>query len=187
MKIIEDGNKRYVVNEETGEILHEHTKTELWLQPGEAAIRVKPGRKRDKPSSPEFIKLYRTNIIEIITAKKLSMVERGVFLSMLVFIDWQSNFLVHPETKKVLNDSSLSQLIGYDRKALAETAKKLNDKGLIIILKNGNGRGNSYMVNTNVVFNGRKIKDLNEHKAFDNLSYRPKVKVIYQQDIPGVK
>lgn len=186
MKIIEDGDKRYIVNED-GEILHEHIRQSIWLQPGETAIVVKPGRKQDKPASPEFIKLYRTNIIEIITAKKLSMVERGVFLSMLVFIDWQSNFLVHPETKKVLNNSSLSKLIGYDRYALADIAKKLNDKGLIIILKNGNGRGNSYMVNTNIVFNGRKIKDVNEHKAFDNLSYRPKVKVKYQQEKPVVK
>lgn len=187
MKIIEDGNKRYILDEETGEVLHEHTKTELWLQSGESAIKVKPGRKRDKANSPEFIKLYRTNIIDIITAKKLSMVERGVFLSMLIFIDWQSNYLVHPETKKVLNDSSLSRLIGYDRKALAEAAKSLNDKGLIIILKNGTGRGNSYMVNTNVVFNGRKIKDINEHKAFDNLSYTPRIKVKYHEEKPGVK
>lgn len=187
MKIIEDGNKRYVINDETGEVLHEHTRADIWLQPGESAVVIKSGRKRDKPSSPEFIKLYRTNIIDIITAKKLSMVERGVFLSMLIFIDWQSNYLVHPETKKVLNDSSLSRLIGYDRKALAEVTKKLNDKGLIVILKNGVGRGNSYMVNTNVVFNGRKIKDINEHKVFDNLSYAPRVKVKYQEEKPGVK
>ena len=187
MKIIEDGNKRYVIDEETGEVLHEHTRAEIWLQPGETAVKVKPGRKRDKPSNPEFIKLYRTNIIDIITAKRLSMVERGVFFSMLVFVDWQSNYLVHPETKRVLNDSSLSRLIGYERNALAEIAKKLNDKGLIIILKNGIGRGNSYMINTNIVFNGRKIKDINEHRAFDNLSYAPRIKVKYQEETPAGK
>jgi len=186
MKIIEDGTKRYIVNED-GEILHEQRKADVWLQEGERVVVVKPGRKVDKPSSPEFIKIYRTNIIQIITAKKLSMVERGVFLSMLIFVDWQSNFLVHPETKRVLNDSSLSSLTGYDRYALADVAKKLNDKGLIIILKNGNGRGNSYMINTNIVFNGRKIKDINEHKSFANVAYKPTVKVKYQEEKPVVK
>ena len=186
MKIIEDGNQRYVVNDD-GEVLHEHTKSDVWLQPGERIAIVKPGRRTDKPTSPEFIKLYRTNIIEVITSKKLSMTERGVFLSLLIFVDWQSNFLVHPTTKRVLNDSSISSLIGYDRSALADVVKRLNDKGLIIILKNGNGRGNSYMINTNLVFNGRRIKDVNEHKAFENVAYKPKINVKYQTEKPVVK
>lgn len=186
MRIVEDGDKRYIVNDD-GEVLHEQTKVENWVQQGERTLVIKPGGKKERVTGPEFIKLYRTNIIDIITAKKLSMVERGVFLSLLVFVDWQSNYLVHPTTKKVLNDSSLSALINYDRWALADATKALNDKGLLIILKNGNGRGNSYMINTNVVFNGRKIKDINEHKSFDNVAYKPAIKVKYLEEKPVVK
>jgi len=186
LPIIEDGNRRYITDDE-GEVVHIQTKADVWLQDGEKVFVVKPGRKKEKESNPEFIKLYRTNIIDIITSKKLSMTERGVFLSLLIFVDWQSNFLVHPTTKQVLNDSSISSLIGYDRSAFTDVVKRLNDKGLIIILKNGNGRGNSYMINTNVVFNGRRIKDINEHKAFNNVAYQPLTKVKYQIEKPRDK
>jgi len=202
MPIVEDGNNRYIVDD-NGEVMHKQTKREVWLQPGETVGIVKPGRKRDAANNPEFIKTYRTNIIDIVTReappdkndtgrlpnghkrknkkKWLSTLERAIFLSMMVFIDWESNYIVHPANKNLLNDTSLGELIGYDRGTISETTNMLANKGLISIIKNGNGRGNSFMINTNIVFNGRKMKDLNDCKVFQDCPYKPITAIKYQQ------
>ncbi len=187
------------MDDETQEVLYEQTAQTAWVQKDEKMIVIKPGHKKNTGNNPEFIKLYRSNIIDVITRdyvtsetepegpkktrkKWLSIPERGVFLSMLVFVDWESNYIVHPKTKHLLNDTTLSELIGYDRAHLTEITKELSNKGLIAIIKNGNGRGNSYMINSNLVFNGRKMKDINEHKVFETCGYRPAVAINHKEN-----
>ena len=175
--IIETPEGRIILDDETGEVLHKQKKCEMWVQPDEVAKvfknKPKEGRK------PEFIKLYRTNIIDIIKDKDLALNERGLFLSMLVFVDWESNFIVHPESRKLLTSSSLAELIGCNRNHIYEIATRLANKGLIAIIKNGNGRGTSFMINSHLVFNGRKMKDKNEHKVFADCGYKPKKEIKY--------
>ena len=185
--IIESGNERKIVDQDTGEILYNQEKREFWCQDDEFVQIVKPGSKKKMRKKPDFIKVYRVNIQDIIRKKKLNLTEAGVFMMLLSFVDWESNFLVHPDTNKLLNISDLARLIGQDRTSLSRQIKKLNDKGLLSLVYNGNGRANKIILNSNIVFSGTKMKDIREHELFDDCPYKPKYRVEYEQSKKKVK
>lgn len=179
-KVIKEriGTKEFVqlVNAETGEIEYA-----LWNEQ-----KKKPtGRPPERTKTPEFFKVYRTNWMDIVLKKRLTLAEIGFFMSLLVFVDWESNFLVHPKTKENLSAREIADLLGIDHSNVLEYLSRLNKKGIIAILNvGGKGCPNHYLLNSNLVFRGIKAKDLNEIERFNkDCPYIPPVKVNYEPRI----
>jgi hypothetical protein len=128
--------------------------------------RRNPSGRPPDGKQPHFYKLYKTNWNEIVKRKHLQPYEAGVFFMVLSFVGWESNFIIHPKTGANLNCSQLADLLDIERMQLANTMQALNRKGLIAIVKCGDGNSNHYMLNSNVVFWGSKIKDVSEHSRF---------------------
>lgn len=169
---------RLIIDAETGEILHKQQRRQVWLQKDESLVKFK---RTQQKTNVQFFMLYRTNWHDIILKKRLSFSEIGVLTSLLAFIDWQSNFLVHPATKTLLNESTLAELLECEKKNLREHIARLNAKGLIAIVKSGAGYPNKYILNSNIAFFGRKMKDINEHKIFNDVAYVPKTPIKYEE------
>lgn len=177
------GNKEhvYITDSETGEVIDDY-----WQNRSRAPI----GRPKQKPKGAHFSKLYMTNLRDIVRRKNLTPYEAGVFFMCISFMGWESNFLVHPDTGKNLSCNELAKLTGVNREQMSRTLDKLTAKGLIATVKNGNGMSNNYMLNSNVVFWGQKIKDKNEHDVFGKgCPYKPPVKIKYEayskEDLDG--
>ncbi len=130
---------------------------------------------------PPFFVVYRPNWLDIVRKKRLSFHERGVLASLLAFLDWQGTSLVHPDTQIPLNESSLADLLGSDRKSLSETLKSLNDKGMIFLINKGKGNPSGIMLNPNVFFFGKTMKDPTEAAHFGTCNYEPVRRVAYRK------
>jgi len=140
------------------------------------------GRPPNSGKQPHFYKLYCTNWQDLVKKKHLNPYEVGVFFMLLSFVGWESNFLVHPKTGANLNCSQLSQMLDIERMQLSDTLALLNKKGLLAVVKCGDGRANHYMLNSNVVFWGSKIKDTAEHSRFvSDCPYEPPVMLRYSE------
>ncbi len=155
----------------TGEIIKDY-----WIEEKDSPS----GKPRGKKA--HFIKFYKTNWIDIVTKKHLTPYEVGVFSMMIAFLDWQSPYIVHPDTNKNLNESELSELVKIDRAQLNVTIQSLCDKGMIKKICGGKGRANHFMINTNIAFNGVTIKDINDHTTFTkDCAYKPVLEMRYNQ------
>lgn len=163
---------RTITDKETGEIISQRWIVEQSKMPG----RPQGGKKA------HFYKVYATNWREIIKKKELKLHEVGLLSSLMIFLSWQSAFLVDPETGRAVNESRIADILGYDRGHLHEVLERLIAKGLVAKVTKGNGRGNNYMLNTNLFFFGNTILDINEHNAFlVDCEYDPAIKIKYRQ------
>ncbi len=167
------GTKEYVTitDSETGEIIDG-----FWRE-----RREKPSGRPPERQRVRFFKVYEKNWADIIDKKKLTFQEVGVFMTLLRFIDWESNFLVHPKTGKNLSGREIAELLGVDKNRMNDYLNRLNDKGLLAIIKRGRGAPNHYILNTNVVFKGNMIREINEHNVFDSCAYEPVVRIKYKE------
>jgi len=160
-----------IVNKDTGEIIKD-----WWVEEKDTPTGRPPGKKA------YFLKTYRSNWLDIAVNKRLTPYEAGIFSMISAFLDWQSPHLVHPKTGKNLNESEISQLLKIDRAQVNKTMQALCQKGFIKKISGGNGRANHFIMNTNIVFYGSTIKDINDHKTFTkDCSYDPVLKMKYQQ------
>jgi hypothetical protein len=140
-----------------------------------------PGRNAKKP---HFIKLYRTNWVDIVKKKKLSIHEAGLLVILMAYIDWQSPYLVHPDTGENLNEKEIADLLGIHRGHLHNQLDSLCSKGLIAKINKGKGSPNNYMINSNVFFFGSAIKDINDHLVFTkDCEYIPPVVLKYKEAV----
>lgn len=129
-----------------------------------------------------FIKIYKTNWLDIAKTKMFTPYEVGIFALLLAFLDWQSPYLVDPNTGKNLNESEIAEILQIDRAQLHNTIQSLVDKGIIAKISKGNGRPNHFMINTNIAFHGNTIRDLNDHTVFaKDCNYKPIVEVKYSE------
>lgn len=163
----------FITDADTGEVIKDYWQMTRDSLP---AKKPPPGGKR-----PHFTKLYMTNLQDIVRKKRLTPYEAGVFFMCIAFVGWESNFLVHPDNGKNLTCGSLSKLTGVNQEQLRRTLDALNVKGIVSIVKNGNGYANQYMLNSNIVFWGQKIKDASEHDVFRDCAYDPPVKLKYDE------
>jgi hypothetical protein len=105
-----------------------------------------------------------------------------VLMSLMRFLDWESNYLVHPRTGKNLSINEMAALLKTDRTALTEKLDKLQEKGLVAAVKTGKGYPSHYIINSHIMFKGNKIKDLNDHERFNkDCPYNPPVAVKYNE------
>lgn len=149
-------------------------------------LKRRPGRRNGfDVNKPEFFRIYCANWADIVDKKRLSFVESGVFMSLLRFVDWRSNWLIHPKSRRNLNATEIAQLLGADRTTMSEHLKRLHDKGMLAAVSTGKGNENHYLLNSHVVFKGKRIMNLNEHDRFckDTSAYQP-VKPIRYTEVP---
>lgn len=171
-EIVGDNEHVFMTDPDTGELIKDYwrlTRDNL------------PKKAPPKGKNPHFKKLYATNLQDIVRKKKLAPYEAGVFFMCIAFVGWESNFLVHPDTNKNLTCGDLSQLTGINQEQLRRTLESLNGKGMISIVKNGKGTASQYMLNSNVVFWGQKMKDISEHDVFRDCAYEAPVKIQYME------
>jgi len=171
-EMVGDNEHIFVTEPDTGELIKDY-----WRLSRDNL----PKRPAPKTKNPHFKKLYATNLQDIIRKKKLTPYEAGVFLMCIAFVGWESNFLVHPDTNNNLTCGDLSKLTGINQEQLRRTLEDLNAKGMVSIVKNGKGVASQYMLNSNIVFWGQKMKDVSEHDVFRDCTYEPPVKVQYKE------
>jgi hypothetical protein len=172
------GSKSFhtIKKKETGEVVTQYWKTTT------LGFNARPDKMIEKNNSPYFIKLYRTNWLDIVKKKNLTPTEAGIFSLCLAFVGWETNYLVDPETFEPLNESDIAKLTGFDRSTIHSAMESLNSKGLVAIVKKGKGRPNNFQINSNIAFWGSKIKDISEHNVFcRDCAYEPKIIVKYKE------
>jgi len=162
------GNSSYrvITDAETGEVIDEG-----WLN----KTKNKPGRKKDEGAY--FVKLYKTNIIQIATEKtkekRLDFDEAGLLFMLLSIAGWQTPYILDPETGNAMSCSEIASFLGRDRKHVHDLMDRLMSKGMISKVVNGNGRANYYMINPNIAFYGKTIDDLKHLDVFKTCPYIP--------------
>ena len=167
-------NKTYrtIVDRETGEVLSQRWIIEQDKKPG----RPQGGKKA------HFYKIYVTNWDDIVRKKKLDFTEIGFLCSLLSFLGWQTAYLVHPDTEENLTESKIAELLKCNRGHLHTLIERLVKKGLVAKVVNGSGKGNHFMINTNIFFFGSTIDDIRMHNTFGAAcEHKPPVSIKYKQ------
>jgi hypothetical protein len=167
----------------------------VWRQDNERVVVYKIGegrkekvkKKSNTTTNPDFICIFRDNWNDLVRKKELTFAERGVLMSLIGFTNWRSNILVHPETGQVLNESGLSKLLNCNRAHLSEHLISLYQKGLIAIIKTGDGRPNKYMMNSNLSIFGKTLKDNSEHEVFRDVDWKPIKPIVFKDEKKRLK
>lgn len=170
-------NEHVVISDaETGEIFDA-----FWR------VRMKspPGRPPEKARTPDFYKVYATNWRYLVRKKSLSLNEIGFFFSLLMFLGYESNFLVHPKTGKNVSGREIAEELWMDVGYTLDLLKRLQEKGLLAAVTIGRGYPNHYILNTNVVFKGNRIKNMGEHERFIDSPLGLPVTVHYKERKEG--
>lgn len=163
---------REIIDVETGEIIKSY-----WI----AEMDKLPGRP-ERGTKAYFVKLYRTNWRDIVSSKKLTPYEIGVFSMLLAYVDWQSPYIVHPKTGKNMSESEIATILNIDRSRFHVTVQGLVNKGLVAKVSKGSGRESHFMLNTNICFHGNTIRDVNDHNVFaKDCAYKPALEIRYRQ------
>lgn len=136
-------------------------------------------------SNAYFVKLYKTNLIQIASEKakekKLDLNEAGLFFMLISISGWQTPYIMHPETNKLMSCSAIADFLGLSRKNTFNLIERLISKGMISKVYNGNGRANHYMINPNVAFWGKTIDDTGHMDVFKDCSYEPEIYINYRK------
>lgn len=179
----ERGKYRQLANLETGETRGERQYEQVVHVPDGKSVTISdPMRgKKATEKEPYFYRVYRANWDDIVRKKRLTMTERGVLVSLMTCLSWESNYLVHPDTGEILNQTQLAKVLRVDRPSLSDALDRLQSKGLVATVDRGNGREKAYQLNSHVLYYGRLIRDINEHKIFDDSAYEPVVRKNYRQ------
>jgi DNA-binding MarR family transcriptional regulator len=161
---------RVITDKRTGEVLSQD-----WIN----TSKVKPGRPNKQDA--HFIKLYRTNLIDIVKYKKLDLNEAGLLFLILSLIGWQTPYIINPSTGKNMSAAEIATYLSMDRSHISDILDRLTAKGIITKVSRGNGRSNHYMINVNIAFYGKTIDDINHINVFKDCAYEPKLEIKYKQ------
>lgn len=164
-----------VIDSDTGELL------QTVSVPDTHRLASFPLPENRKYKRPPFVAVYTDNIMDIIEKKHLTSSEAGVLLFMLPFLDWQGTSLVDRVTKAPLNESTLAEKLGMERRHVWEVLRTLNDKGMVFLINKGKGHPSGIMLNPNLFFFGKAIKDPTEQAHFEDCAYEPKKRVYYRK------
>jgi hypothetical protein len=159
-----------IADKETGEILGQN-----WI----TTNNKKPGRPKGKEAY--FIKLYRSNLADIVNKKKLDLNEAGLLFMLLAYCGWQTPYIINPKTKSNMSASDIATALKLERTHCAELLDRLVTKGILSKINRGAGKPNHYMINTNIAFYGKTIDDINHVDVFKNCAYDPQLEIKYTQ------
>ncbi len=172
---------RVIADAETGEIIDES-----WI----TVNKGKPGIRKN--TGAHFVKLYKTNLIQLASEiikdektgsrkKRLDLNEAGLFFMLISISGWQTPYIMHPETNKLMSCSAIADFLGLSRKNTFNLIERLISKGMISKVYNGNGRANHYMINPNIAFWGKTIDDTGHMDVFKDCPYEPEVYIKYRK------
>jgi hypothetical protein len=166
------GKSKYqtITDKETGEVIGEN-----WITRSDK----KPGRPKGKDAY--FIKLYRSNLVDIVSKRKLDLNEAGLLFMLLPYIGWQTPYIINPHTKNSMNASEIANKLKLDRSHCSGLLDRLVTKGILCKVNRGAGKPNHYMINVNISFYGKTIDDINHIDVFKNCAYEPKLEIKYTQ------
>jgi hypothetical protein len=106
-------------------------------------------------SKEHFTKVFNDEIKYIKQIYGLSKGERNLLNSLPPFLLWESNLLVNDETKDVINQGQLADLLEIDRTTIYRNMKGLIEKKIVVEYSDKNSK--YYLINPNVMYSGRKI------------------------------
>jgi hypothetical protein len=162
-----------ITDAQTGEVI-----AQQWVTKSNS----KPGRPPKKENAGAlFLRLYRTNLSQIVTEKRLDLPEAGLFLCLMSIVGWQTPYIVNPESGENMSCSEIADYFRMDRKHVQDLIDRLVLKGIVSKVIRGKGLANHYLLNTNLVFYGRTIDDLQHVDVFKNCEYEPKVYIEYKK------
>lgn len=165
-----------ITDAETGEVI-----SQRWINESSG----KPGRPNDKISGSHFVKLYKQNLIQIVTEKvkekRLDLDEAGLFFMLFSIAGWQTPYIINPNTYRIMSCSEIADFLSRDRKHIQDLLERLIAKGMVSKIVNGNGRANHYMLNPNIAFYGKTIDDINHLDVFKSCPYEPKKYIEYRK------
>lgn len=165
---------RTITDASTGEII-----SQGWINESDK----KPGKPKNEGAY--FVKIYKTNFVQIATekekGKKLDLNEAGFLFFIMSAIGWRTPYISNPKTGKNMSCSEIADYISIDRSQVYELLERLISKGMISKIVNGNGRSNYYMINTNVAFYGKTIDDTNHLDVFKTCPYTPQKYIDYRK------
>ncbi|MDY3987780.1 MAG: winged helix-turn-helix transcriptional regulator [Massilioclostridium sp.] len=155
----------------TGEVVHDYWETQHSNAPF----------KEPSNSQCNFIKLYRTNLTDIVKKKKLDLNEAGLFMLILSMSGWQTPYIQDPETKRNASLSDIARFTGYSRSHISVIMERLCKKGIIAKVNRGEGKACHFMINTNISFFGKTIDDIRHTDTFTDCAYEQAVTVKYRK------
>ncbi len=164
-----------IVDRSTGEITREFDYPE-----GNRLVSFPPSDQQ-RYRRPPFAAVYSDNIYDIMKKKHLTTSEAGFFLFLVHFLDWQGTSLVDRKNHAPLNESTLAAELGMERRHVWETLRTLNDKGMVFLINKGHGRPAGIMLNPNLFFFGKTVKDPTDCAHFDDCGYEPAKRVCYRK------
>ena len=127
----------------------------------------RPSGRPPAKSNQSFKKLYDVNFDYLVDSGILTNNEMGVFAKLMRFVDWESSYLVHPQTGSNMTMSQLAKWLRMSPNEMMDYMNRLNSKGLITIAKRGgNGYANHFIFNNQILHRGSKIKDIRQVDHF---------------------
>lgn len=114
-------------------------------------------------SSLGSIKIYRKHLAVHIARYQLSLRELGVLYICLTHLAWESNFVIFLDAY-LSSMRDLTQFKEFDCEELRQGLTRLKEVGIISLLDVGDGDvlDKHILVNTNIAFHGRGVKDSNQ-------------------------
>lgn len=143
----EQGDKRYTVDDDTGELLSTRTLRHVWTLDGETAIPVKTGRRRKQR---RYVKLYVSDMDDIVG--KLSNTEFGVLAWMALHVGYQDQRVFMPDGQlATLHDITVAA--GLSKRQSIRVMQRLQDIGAVQCQRDG--RTNTYTVSARYAEKGK--------------------------------
>lgn len=175
---LSDGRiQRTLIDPETGEV----------IQTGKVGFRG-DGQKPKKLEHPPFARVWMPNLLKLVKDKNLKQGERALLFDLLIFLDWQSTMLVHPEKGSAVNTREIADYLGYSLGYVSETLSALHDKGIIAKVSAGKGRPFKYHFNCNIAFYGKNMNDIREYEIFNrDCSFIPEIVIDYGQEDKSIR
>ncbi len=177
-EVLSDGRiKRTVVDPGTGEIftsgIHGYRTTT---------------RKPEAIDRPPFARVWMPNLLGLVKSKDLKQGERALLFDLLVFLDWQSTMLVHPEKGYAVTARDIAAYLELSVGFVSETLTSLHDKGIIGKFSAGKGRPHKYHFNCNVAFYGKNMNDMRDYERFNtDCAFTPSVRVEYKAEDKSIR
>lgn len=145
-------------------------------------------RKPQRADKPPFARLWMPNLLDLVKHKKLNQGEKALVFDLLVFLDWQSTMLVHPEKGHAVNTREIADYLRLSLGFVSETMNSLHDKGIIGKFSAGKGRPHKYHFNCNIAFYGKNMNDKRDFERFNrDCAYTPCMRVDYEEEKYGIR
>lgn len=173
-----DGSKkRTYVDVETGEI----------IQTGKVSFRGDE-KISQRPEQIPYARVWMPNLLKLVKDKNLKQGERALLFDLLVFLDWQSTMLVHPEKGHAVNTREIADYLDLSLGFVSQTLSALNDKGIIGKFNAGKNRPCKYHFNCNIAYFGKNMNDMRDYERFNrDCSFSPVLEIDYKQEDKSIR